>query len=119
MTNLLNTIEMDFEYNGVQFEGNWKHNAYTVELTHNGVTEEFDWKQGMGIEEDPNLNDILEGLLLDFRTDDMVIMDIYEDDEDEEKAVSLIDQLTKQKDKMLNLFTEYEIMQLEDVINEY
>ncbi|AII26850.1 hypothetical protein OZ71_gp010 [Staphylococcus phage MCE-2014] len=116
MTNLLNTIEMDFEYYGVQFENGWKHNAYTVELTHNGVTEEFDWKQGMGIHEEPDLENILESLLMDFRTDDDNIMDIYDD---EEKAISVLNQLTKQNDKLLNLFTEYEIMKLEDIINEY
>lgn len=113
---LINAIEMDLKYNGLQFEGDWEHNAYTIELTHNGVTETFDWKQGTGINEDPTLNDILENLLLDFRTDDNIIMDIYEDDEE---AISVINQLTDQNDKLLNLFTEYEIMQLEDVINEY
>ncbi|ARM69295.1 hypothetical protein vBSauClo6_154 [Staphylococcus phage vB_Sau_Clo6] len=105
MTNLLNTIEMDFEYNGVQFEGNWKHNAYTVELTHNGVTEEFDWKQGMGIYEEPELERILESLMLDIHYYEEDIYSMYED---EEQAEKIIEQLKGQTKKVNKLFTDEE-----------
>lgn len=105
MTNLLNTIEMDFEYNGVQFEDGWEHNAYTVELTHNGVTEEFDWKQGMGIYEEPELESILESLMLDIHYYEEDIYSMYED---EEQAEKIIEQLKEQTTKVNKLFTDEE-----------
>ncbi|XWX32568.1 hypothetical protein LCFBJUUZ_CDS0109 [Staphylococcus phage PG-2021_76] len=110
----LENIEFGYTHKGMQIEDNWKHELYTVEITHNDVTEYFDWKQGLGIQEEPTLENVLECLILDLNYYEEDIYSLYED---EEQAEKIIKALKKQNKKMNYLFTEEEQAQLYDLFN--
>ena len=68
--NILNNIEFNYTYEGLEIEDGWgEHNAYTVEITNNGITEKFNWRQGLGIENDPIIEDVMECLIMDLNFD--------------------------------------------------
>ncbi len=106
MNNTLNTIEMNVEYLGTKWVKGWEHNAYNVALTHNGVTEEFIWKQGLGIHKEPSLERVLEHLIKESYYYEEDIYDMYDDPEIAEKV---IEQLKEEENKLNNLFSEYEL----------
>lgn len=43
----------------------WMHREYRVRLTHDGRTMEVPWRQGMGINTDPEAHDVIGALLMD------------------------------------------------------
>jgi hypothetical protein len=43
----------------------WPHRAYRVRLTHDGRSIEVPWRQGMGINTDPEAHDVIGALLMD------------------------------------------------------
>ena len=109
--NILNNIEFNYIYEGLEIEDGWEHNAYTVEITNNRITEKFNWRQGLGIENDPILEDVMERLILDLYFDNEEIYSMYDE---EEQAIKVIKELEKQNNKMNNLFSENELTKIYD-----
>ena len=110
--NILNNIEFNYTYEGLKIEDGWgEHNAYTVEITNNGITEKFNWRQGLGIENDPILEDVMECLIMDLYFDNEEIYSMYDE---EEQANKVIKELEKQNNKMNNLFSENELTKIYD-----
>ena len=59
-------VQFDWTANGYKRdERGWEHHKFTVELSRNGVAERFDWRQGLGIESDPEVGRVLESLVMD------------------------------------------------------
>lgn len=109
--NILKNIEFNYIYEGLKTEKMWgEHNAYTVEISYNGVTEKFKWHQGLGIKEDPTLEDVMECLIMDLFFENEEIYSMY----DEEKARKVIKESEKQNNKMNNLFSENELTEIYD-----
>ena len=109
--NILNNIEFNYIYEGLEIEDGWEHNAYTVEITNNGITEKFNWRQGLGIENDPILEDVMECLIMDLNYYDEDIYSLYDE---EYQAEKIIKELEKQNNKMNNLFSENELTKIYD-----
>lgn len=111
--NILKNIEFNYTYEGLNTEEMWgEHNAYTVEISYNGVTEKFKWHQGLGIKEDPTLKNVMECLIMDLHfSDDQEIFSMYDD---EKQARKVIKELEKQNNKMNNLFSENEQTEIYD-----
>ena len=110
--NILNNIEFNYIYEGLEIEDGWgEHNAYTVEITNNGITEKFNWRQGLGIENDPIIEDVMECLIMDLNFDNEEIYSMYDE---EEQANKVIKELEKQNNKMNNLFSENELTKIYD-----
>ena len=110
--NILNNIEFNYIYEGLEIEDGWgEHNAYTVEITNNGITEKFNWRQGLGIENDPILEDVMECLIMDLNYYDEDIYSLYDE---EYQAEKIIKELEKQNNKMNNLFSENELTEIYD-----
>ena len=113
--NILNNIEFNYIYEGLEIEDGWgEHNAYTVEITNNGITEKFNWRQGLGIENDPILEDVMECLIMDLNYYDEDIYSLYDE---EYQAEKIIKELEKQNNKMNNLFSENELTEIYDYFN--
>lgn len=113
--NILNNIEFNYTYEGLEIEDGWEHNAYTVEITNNGITEKFNWSQGLGIENDPIIEDVMECLIMEFNySDDGEIYSMYDE---EEQANKVIKELEKNNKKMNNLFSENELTEIYDYFN--
>ena len=113
--NILNNIEFNYTYEGLEIEDGWgEHNAYTVEITNNGITEKFNWRQGLGIENDPILEDVMECLIMDLNYYDEDIYSLYDE---EYQAEKIIKELEKQNNKMNNLFSENELTKIYDYFN--
>ena len=112
---ILNNIEFNYTYEGLEIEDGWgEHNAYTVEITNNGITEKFNWRQGLGIENDPILEDVMECLIMDLNYYDEDIYSLYDE---EYQAEKIIKELEKQNNKMNNLFSENELTKIYDYFN--
>ena len=110
--NILNNIEFNYIYEGLEIEDGWgEHNAYTVEITNNGITEKFNWRQGLGIENDPILEDVMECLIMDLNFDNEEIYSLYDE---EYQAEKIIKELEKQNNKMNNLFSKNELTEIYD-----
>ena len=110
--NILNNIEFNYTYEGLEIEDDWgEHNAYTVEITNNGITEKFNWRQGLGIENDPILEDVMECLIMDLNYYDEDIYSLYDE---EYQAEKIIKELEKQNNKMNNLFSKNELTKIYD-----
>ena len=109
--NILNNIEFNYIYEGLEIEDGWEHNAYTVEITNNGITEKFNWRQGLGIENDPIIEDVMESLIMDLYYYDEDIYSLYDE---EYQADKIIKELEKQNNKMNNLFSENELTKIYD-----
>ena len=109
--NILNNIEFNYTYEGSEIEDGWEHNAYTVEITNNGITEKFNWRQGLGIENDPIIEDVMECLIMDLNFDNEEIYSMYDE---EYQAEKIIKELEKQNNKMNNLFSENELTKIYD-----
>lgn len=111
--NILKNIKFNYTYEGLKTEEGWgEHNAYTVEITNNGITEEFKWHQGLGIKEEPTLEDVMECLIMDIHySDDEEIYSMYDN---EKQARKVIKELEKQNKKMNNLFSENEQTEIYD-----
>lgn len=43
----------------------WQHNSYKVRISYQGRRMTVPWRQGLGITDDPNAEDVMESLLLD------------------------------------------------------
>ena len=113
--NILNNIEFNYTYEGLKIEDGWEHNAYTVKITNNGITEKFNWSQGLGIENDPILEDVMECLIMDLNYYDEDIYSLYDE---EYQAEKIIKELEKQNNKMNNLFSENEQAEIYDYFND-
>ena len=109
--NILNNIEFNYTYEGLEIEDGWEHNAYTVEITNNGITEKFNWRQGLGIENDPILEDVMECLIMDLNFDNEEIYSMYDE---EEQANKVYQRIKKNNKKMNNLFSENEQTEIYD-----
>ena len=109
--NILNNIEFNYTYEGLEIEDGWEHNAYTVEITNNGITEKFNWRQGLGIENDPILEDVMECLIMDLNYYDEDIYSLYDEEYQAEKITK---ELEKQNNKMNNLFSKNELTKIYD-----
>lgn len=111
--NILKNIKFNYTYEGLNTEEGWgEHNAYTVELSYNGITEEFKWHQGLGIKEDPTIEDVMECLIMDLHfSDDEEIYSMYDD---VRQARKVIKELEKNNRKMNNLFSESEQTEIYD-----
>ena len=110
--NILNNIEFNYIYEGLEIEDGWgEHNAYMVEITNNGITEKFNWRQGLGIENDPILEDVMECLIMDLNYYDEDIYSLYDE---EYQAEKIIKELEKQNNKINNLFSENELIKIYD-----
>ena len=109
--NILNNIEFNYTYEGLEIEDGWEHNAYMVEIKNNGITEKFNWRQGLGIENDPILEDVMECLIMDLYFDNEEIYSMYDE---EYQAEKIIKELEKQNDKINNLFSENELTKIYD-----
>lgn len=113
---LLNNIKFNYEYKGKQKDTDtWEHHSYVVTLEHNGKKENFPWKQGLLVESDPTLEDVMEALLLDIHYYEE---DIYSLFEDEEEAKRIIKELEEQRFKMEELFTDEELGDLTEYFEE-
>src|SRR5699024_6052580 len=110
--NILNNIEFNYTHEGLEIEDGWEHNAYTVEITNNGNTEKFNWRQGVGIENDPIIEDVMECLIIDLNYYDEDIYSMYDD---EGQAIKVIKELEKQNNKMNNLFSKNELTKIYDI----
>ena len=109
--NILNNIEFNYTYEGLEIENGWEHNAYTVEIKNNGITEKFNWRQGLRIENDPIIKDVMECLIMDLYFDNEEIYLMYDE---EEQANKVIKELEKQNNKINNLFSENELTKIYD-----
>lgn len=110
--NILKNIEFNYTYEGLNTEEMWgEHNAYTVEISYNGVTEKFKWHQGLGIKKDPTLENVMECLIMDLNYYDEDIYSLYDE---EYQAEKIIKELEKQNNKMNNLFSENELTEIYD-----
>ena len=59
-------VEFDWSSHGYQRDRDgWEHQSFTVTLTVGATTESFSWRQGLGIESEPEVGQVLSALVQD------------------------------------------------------
>jgi hypothetical protein len=86
-------VGFDWTANGYQRDDTgWEYHAFTVTLTVAGRTESFAWRQGLGIDTDPDRTAVLEALTMDARAGQQSFIDFcweYGYDSDSRKAYAV------------------------------
>lgn len=74
-------VRFDWTSHGCQRDDSgWEHQAFKVMLTAGGdVTETFDWRQGLGIDSDPDVGRVLESLALDAHAGESTFREFCDD----------------------------------------
>jgi hypothetical protein len=112
MTSTTDSISLEIlegpEYRVEEDDNHWQHNAYKVRLTYQGRTMTVPWRQGLGIEREPNAEDVMEALLSDAAGFDNARSfedwaEEYGYDTDSRKAEKLYRAVKAQTDKLARL----------------
>lgn len=103
-------VEFDWSAEGYfADETGWEFHKYTVTLTVGDVTESFTWRQGLGVESEPTVGDVLDALVMDAEAGSLdfdEFCDTYGYDHDSRKAYATWEQCGVIGQQLENLFGE-------------